>query len=597
MVRRSFSLALLLCLVGGCASFEGEREARYPTPARGMVVCEHPLAAGVGAKILEAGGNAADAAVATAFALAVVLPRAGNLGGGGFAIWVDHDPTQDPLALDFRETAPATLTSSHFLDANGEPDFQRSIRTSLGVGTPGSVAGLWELHERLGSMTFAEVLGPAIELAEQGFEVDPWLAQSLEREATQQLLSRTGVASEVFYPNGRALRAGELLVQPMLAETLQRIRRQGPDGFYRGEVAEAIVEAVQVDGGVLQLQDLLDYKPKWREPLRGWFRGLEVVTVPPPSSGGVVLLQVLGMLDGFPLDAEIALANEEALAMGRSVDAANQGLSARAVHWWIETMRRGFSDRAEHLGDPDFHEVPTQRLLSADWIAERRISVGEFATPEIGPLGIAQAGESDQTTHISVLDSDGNAVSLTTTLNASFGCGLLVPGVGVMLNNELDDFAIHSGLPNLYGLVGGSANSLQPGKRPLSSMTPTVVREDGRVVRWVLGAPGGPRIITAVIQVLLRGEVYGLSVADAVAAPRLHQQWVPSFTRVEAGWDPVLLQGLNDRRHEIVETQATMGRVQAIRVFPGGEPEGASDPRDNGAVAAEGLPVQPASFD
>ena len=554
-----------------------------------MVVCEHPLATEVGVAILERGGNAADAAVATALALAVVLPRAGNLGGGGFAIWVAHDSTEEPLALDFRETAPSALTPEHFL-VDGEPVSSRSVEHALGVGVPGSPAGLWALHERLGSLRFADVVRPAIELAREGFPVGASLARALASDAMRRRLLREGGAGVIFYPGGEPLQEGDLLVQETLARTLDRYSRWGPDGFYKGEVAEALVSAVLAGDGVLSARDLTDYEPVWREPLRGWFRGLEIVTVPPPSSGGLVLLQVLSMLDGFPLDEEIAAAIEESRGMGLELDPASAGLSGRAVHWWIESMRRAFADRAQHMGDSDSPnvDVPVDELLSPEWVSKRRVSIGENANPNIAALDLPAFRQDGETTHLSVLDKKGNAVSLTTTLNTSFGCGLLVPSGGFFLNNELDDFSIFANVPNAYGLVGGAANALEAGKRPLSSMTPTVVREGDKVVRWVFGAPGGPRIITAVIQVFLRNEVYGQSLADAIAAPRLHQQWNPSATYFERGWDALLLDRLRGRRHEVIETGGTFASVQAIRVELGGEPVGVSDPRASGAVGAEG---------
>jgi len=594
MGRAVVGLLPAVVLAGACASFDPEAAARFPTPLRGMVVCEHPEAARVGKEILEAGGNAADAAVATALALAVVLPDAGNLGGGGLAIWVAHDASHTPLALDFRETAPAALTQRHFLGAEGTPDPSLSLDSALGVGVPGSPAGLHALHQRVGVLSWREVCEPAIRLAEEGFRVDAWLAAGLADEDTRRRLCRAGpegAAATVFYADGVVPREGDLLVQPALASTLRRLARDGPAGFYRGPVARALVRTVQQCGGVLSQEDLERYQVKWRQPLVGWFRGLEIVTFPPPSSGGLVLLQVLSLLDGFPLDEEIASAREEAERLGRPLPADRAGLSGRAVHWWIEAMRRAFADRARHMGDPDFYDVPVGELLSPAWIAERRVSIGEFANPDVLPFGLESLEEGGETTHLSVLDGDGNAVSLTTTLNTGFGTGILVPDAGFFLNNELDDFALFPDVPNAYGLVGGEANALAPRKRPLSSMTPTVVREGGQTVRWVIGSPGGPRIITAVLQVLLRAEVYGQSLAAAVAAPRLHQQWRAKATRFEPGWDPLLLERLRGRRHGLETVDGSFGCVQAIRVEVGGDPEGASDSRGGGAVGAQGLPL------
>lgn len=584
----------MLALGVACASFDPEAAARHPTPARGVVVCEHPIAARVGRRVLERGGNAVDATVATALALAVVLPRAGNLGGGGFCVYAPHDTTEPPLALDFRETAPGGLTPEMFLDGSGGFVPSRALESALGVGVPGTPAGLWALHQSLGSLPFAELAAPAIRLAREGAPVSEELARDLRTESVAAKLKRAGVAAEVFYPNGEPLRAGDLLRQPQLAKTLERYAREGPAGFYRGPVSKALAAGILAEGGVLTPRDLDDYEVRWREPLIGWFRGLEVITTPPPSSGGLVLLQVLSILDGFPLDAEIAQARRSAESMGHPFAADAAPLSARAVHWWIEAMRRAFADRAAHMGDPDFHDVPVRELLSPSWIAERRVAIGEFARPDVGPMELAGFSEEGETTHISVLDRMGNAVSLTTTLNRSYGCGLMVPGTGFLLNNELDDFAIQAGVPNSFGLVGGEANALEPHKRPLSSMTPTIVRKGGQTVRWVLGAPGGPRIITAVIEVFLRVEVYGQDLVHAVSAPRLHQQWKPEETRFEEGWDPALLERLRTRGHEVeVIPGGSFARVEAILLDePGGEPVGVADPRSPGAAAPEGLPLE-----
>ena len=460
----AWALGLAVLLQAACASFDPEKAARWPTPRRGMVVCEHPLAAEAGKYALREDGNAADAAVAAALALAVVYPQAGNLGGGGFAVWVAHDPNQAPWVLDFRETAPRGLTPEHFLDEEGRLVPERSLSGPLGVGVPGSPRGLFELHKALGRLPFSKVATPAIDLAEAGFPVDAWLARDLADPDTREFLTRDPYAASIFYPGGEPLGEGELLVQSDLAKTLRRLVSRGPRGFYEGEVADAIVDTLRAGGGVMDQEDLEAYETVRREPLRGWFRGLEIVTVPPPSSGGLVLLQALSMLDGFPLDKEIARARTTAREMGRETDAGAATLSARAVHWWIEAMRLAFADRARHMGDPAYHDVPVDELLSPEWIAERRVSIGESANPEAEPLDLGAFHGGEDTTHLSVLDRDGNAVSLTTTLNTSFGSGMMARGAGFFLNNELDDFALQADTPNVYGLVGGSANALEPGE-------------------------------------------------------------------------------------------------------------------------------------
>ncbi|NOT28985.1 MAG: gamma-glutamyltransferase, partial [Planctomycetes bacterium] len=543
-------------------------------PRAGMVVSEQPLATEAGAAILARGGNAADAAVATALALAVVHPQAGNLGGGGFAVWVAHDPAVEPLFLDFRETAPAALRAELFLDENGARVPERSLETGLGVGVPGSPRGLYDFQRRLGRLPFEAVVAPAIALARDGFAVDRWLAADLAAER-RKLALHPG-ARALFFVADEPLAEGMRLCQPELVRTLERYAREGPSAFYEGEVAERIVLEVKAAEGVLALDDLAGYRVHWRAPLRGWFRGLELITAPPPSSGGIALLQVLAMLDGFPLD-------EERIRQ-RAEDAADPvGLSGRVLHWWVESLRLAFADRAEYLGDPDFHPVPVETLLSPERINRLRVGIGELANPLARALP-APAREGGETTHLSVLDADGNAVSLTTTLNTTFGAGIVARGAGVLLNNQIDDFAILAGSPNEYGLVGGAANALRPGKRPLSSMTPTVVRDGGQVVKYVLGSPGGPRIITSVLGVLLRAVVYEQDLAAAVAAPRLHQQWSPPATKLEPGWDELSVQALRNRSHVLELSETRWGRVQAIAVEVGGEPVGVSDPRGGGAA-------------
>jgi gamma-glutamyltranspeptidase/glutathione hydrolase len=593
---RARSTLLFGALALACAAPKDFDEAAvWPTPARGMVVTEHPLATEVGLEVLDAGGNAADAAVAAALALAVVYPQAGNLGGGGFALWVPHQGK--PRALDFRETAPAALTSEAFLDGDGAVDRQLAMASGLAAGVPGSPAGLWELHQWAGSLPLAEVVAPAIRLAGEGFAVDPWLAEKLGEEPFASRLQASPAAAAVFYPGGRPLAEGDLLVQPELAGTLQRFADGGLPGFYEGPTADALIAEVERAGGVMSDEDLLDYDVVERRPLSAWFRGSEVVTMPPPSSGGIVLLQVLRILDGFPMNAD----RDQARARAETTLGAGPGISDRSLHWWIEAMRASFADRAEHLGDPDHVDVPTDGLLSQAWVNRRRMGIGERANPGVKPWVPPGPEEGPETTHLCVLDAAGNAVSMTTTINYTFGSGILVEGAGFLLNNEMDDFAILAGAPNVYGLVGSDANAIAPGKRPLSSMTPAVVRDQGGVVQLVIGSPGGPRIITSVIQVMLRLLVYEQELTAAIRAPRLHQQWklggggIPERTVFEPGWPPEVLEDLRRRGHAVEESEDRWASVQAIRVEIGGEPEGFSDPRRGGAAGAQDQPVdQPA---
>ena len=519
-------------------------ELRRTPPSAGAVVTEHPLATLVGLETLDAGGNAADAAVAAALALAVVYPQAGNLGGGGFAVWVPAEG--DPKTIDFRESTPAGYDADLYLDANGDVVPERSLSTPLAVGVPGSPLGLWHLYERFGIkdggqnlFRFAQLAEGAIQLAEEGFDVDPYLEEILSRRSIRERLTRDPGAAALFYPGGRGLAVGDRLVQPRLASTLRAIAQSGARGFYGGAVAQAIIDDLRdadLRAGFvagergMTLEDLGSYRIAFREPVRGTFEGREIISMGPPSSGGIALIQTLGILEGLPLGARRRKAltrieqgldgpAEIPAARWSAEEPAPSGIDAQALHWWIEAMRSAFADRAEHLGDPEHHAVPVDQLLSPGWLAERRIAIGDRARPNVAPWTAPPVEGSDETTHISVIDRFGNAVSLTTTLNGSFGSGIYVEEAGILLNNELDDFSIKPGTPNMFGLVGGEANQLGPGRRPLSSMTPTVVRNSSGRVEVVIGAPGGPRIITATTQVLLRLIAYEQDLESALRAP------------------------------------------------------------------------------
>ncbi|MFN0244837.1 MAG: gamma-glutamyltransferase [Planctomycetota bacterium] len=587
--------AVLLAACKSDAAFQ--KEATWPIPKHGAVVSEHPLATRAGLDVLNRGGNAADAAVATALALAVAYPQAGNLGGGGFALFVAH--TGVASAIDFRETAPAAAAVARFLGSNGELVSARAVRGPLSVAVPGSPAGLYELFREHGSGRFslADLARPAIELATRGFTVDGWLARDLSDLNVRARMNSAALA--LFYPGGKPLAEGALLRQPELATTLALYANAGPSAFYRGRIADLVVaelaaarvpESTETGAGWITSSDLASYRAIPRTPLRGWFRGMEIVAMPPPSSGGVMLLQVLGMLEGLPLDAEREHARA-AHALEPSEPRDDPGLSDRMVHWWIEAQRRAFADRAAHLGDPDLVNVPLTELLAHAWIAERRVSIGEVAEPAVAPW--APVRESMQTTHLSVLDAQGNAVSLTTTLNSRFGSGILVRGAGFLLNNEIDDFAIAPNAPNQFGLVGAAANALQPGKRPLSTMTPTVVRDGGHANTTVIGSMGGPRILSSVAQVLLRIFVLEEVPERAIRAPRFHQQWNPLPTSFERGFDPALVAALAGRRgHPVDESSETFGSVQLIHLAePGAQPAAISDPRRGGAGAVQGKPM------
>jgi gamma-glutamyltranspeptidase / glutathione hydrolase len=507
MIRLHALLSGLALLLGGLA------EAASPAPVaaeNGMVVTAQHLATEVGVEVLRDGGNAVDAAVAVGYALAVVYPAAGNIGGGGFLTAQLADGRQ--VFIDFRERAPLAASADMFLDAEGNPDAQRSTRGHLAVGVPGTVAGLELAREKYGTLPRKRLLAPAIELARRGFVLDAGDI-ALYEEARAELATDPASAA-IFLPDGRALRAGDRLRQRDLARSLQAIAHHGVDGFYRGEVAEQLVKGSRDGGGILSLEDLAQYRAVERPPISCGYRGYTVLSAPPPSSGGATLCQILGILEGYPL-AEYGYS------------------SARAVHVTIEAMRHAYADRNQFLGDPDFVDNPTARLLAADYLA----GIRQRIAPERAGVSVELAPglprkEGDHTTHYSIADRLGNAVAVTYTLNDWFGARVTAAGTGILLNNEMDDFTSKPGTANLYGLVQGEANAIAPGKRPLSSMTPTILLRNGQPVA-VLGTPGGSRIITAVLLTVLNLVDYGMDLQEAVDAPRFHHQWLPDQTWVE----------------------------------------------------------------
>ena len=542
------------------ATIFSEMDRIHPVWAEnGMVSAQERLAAEIGRDIMAKGGNAVDAGVAVAFALAVTLPRAGNLGGGGFMLVHDAE-TGRTQAIDYRELAPSGASRDMFLDDKGEADSDKSLYTGAASGVPGTVAGMRMALDTYGSMPWADVIAPAIRLAEEGIIVTPDLADSLEAER-EALMKHPSTAKIFFKEGGAGYRPGERLVQADLAATLKKVAAEGPDGFYKGAVAENIAKAVQTAGGPMTVEDLAAYKPVLREPVRGSYRGYEIVSMPPPSSGGVHLIQILNTLEGYPIGA-----------LGHN--------TAETIHLMAEAMKLAYADRSEYLGDPDFVDVPVAALTSKDYAAELRGKISaEYATPSamIGPGDLAPY-ESDQTTHFSVVDKAGNAVSNTYTINLNYGSGLVAEGTGVLMNNEMDDFSAKPGVPNAFGLVGGDANAVQPGKRPLSSMTPTIVLKDGET--WlVTGSPGGARIITTVLQVILNTIDHGMNVAEASTAPRVHHQWLPDELRIEEGISRDTLRQLAAKGHTISE-KPVMGSTQSIMRDPAsGALLGASDPR------------------
>jgi gamma-glutamyltranspeptidase / glutathione hydrolase len=541
-------------------------DSTHPVVAEhGMVVAQEKTAARIGADILRRGGNAVDAAVATGFAMAVTYPRAGNIGGGGFMIIHSAERHED-VAIDYRETAPAATTPGIFLGPDGKPDTAKSRDSALGIGVPGTAAGLALALEKYGSgkFTLADLLQPAIDLARDGILIADDNADTLPD--WHRRLARWPSAAKIFSrTDGTSLREGDSLVQSDLAATLSAIATLGPRGFYEGPVAEKLVKAIGGAGGIMTLDDLKSYQPIIRAPVRGSYRGYDIVSMPQPSSGGVVLLETLNMLEGFPMSDM------------------KQG-SPASLHVMIEAMKRAYADRARYLGDPAFVSAPVATLITKEYAARQRASIDlDHATPWTDALSAVPPREGSNTTHFSVVDSQGNAVSNTYTLNFSYGVGLVAEGTGVLLNNELDDFTAAPGASNAYGLVGFEANLPGPGKRPLSSMSPTIVLKEGKPV-LVTGSPGGSRIISTVLQVIVNVLDYRMDVTAAVAAPRLHHQWLPDEVRIERGFAEDTLAGLRAKGHRVVEP---MGQTSAnsIAVTPNGL-LGAPDPRTRGAEAA-----------
>jgi gamma-glutamyltranspeptidase/glutathione hydrolase len=531
----------------------------------GLVVAQEKFAARIGADVLKAGGNAIDAAVATGFALAVTYPRAGNIGGGGFMV-VHLAARNEDVAIDYRESAPAATTRDIFLGPDGKPDGTRSRDSGLGIGVPGTVAGLALALEKYGSgkFTLAQLLKPSIALARDGINVTDDTADTLPD--WYRRLGKWPASAKIFArADGTSLREGDRLVQTDLAATLSAIAEQGPRGFYEGPVATRLAQAVRDAGGIMTPDDLKSYQAIIRTPVRGTYRGYDIVSMPLPSSGGTVLLESLNILEGFRLgDLE-------------------QG-SAASLHLLIEALKRGYADRARYLGDPAFVNAPVSILLAKDYAAKLRETIDpEHATPAQQVTSALPPREGSNTTHYSVVDSEGNAVANTYTLNFSYGVGLVAEGTGVLLNNELDDFTAAPGASNAFGLVGYEANLPGPGKRPLSSMSPTIVEKDGKVV-LVTGTPGGSRIISTVLQVIVNVLDYHMDVAAAVAAPRLHHQWMPDKVLVEPGFPPEVLDALKAKGHTIVESMG-YSSTNSILVTPQGL-LGAPDPRTRGAEAA-----------
>jgi gamma-glutamyltranspeptidase/glutathione hydrolase len=550
------ALQVPLLFAAGEAILEGQRS--HPVEFKNaMVATSHPVATAVALKVLENGGNAIDAAVTAGFALAVTQPRSGNIGGGGFML-ISSEKDNAVTAIDYREKAPQAAFEKMFQDEQGNVVKQRSRFSHLSAGVPGTVAGFLMALEKHGTITRHAALAPAIKLAKEGFIVPLRFSKGLKQR--QERLSKFEYGKRLFYKADESFyEAGDRFIQKDLAATLQRVSDLGVKGFYEGETAQLIIDDMQKHAGIMTLQDLKSYQPKVRKPVQGNYRGYDIFSMSPPSSGGAHVVQILNILEGYPI-AEF----------GHN--------SAKTIHLMSEAMKRAYADRAEYLGDQDFVTVPLKGITSKQYANELRagISLDKATVSKSLKAANPVPYESNETTHFSIVDKFGNAVSNTYTINFSYGSGISVPGAGFLLNNEMDDFSAKPGVANAYGLLGGAANKIEPEKRMLSSMSPTIVMKDGKNF-LVTGSPGGSRIITTTLQVLMNVIDHGMNIQSAVSAPRIHHQWLPDEIRVEQGISSDTVTMLENKGHKVVQKSA-MGAIQSIQVGDGVF-YGAADPR------------------
>ena len=549
--------------VYSAAIIEGQR--MNPVQGKeGMVVTSHFLATQSAQEVLKNGGNAIDAAVTAAFSLAVTQPRSGNIGGGGFML-ISSEEKNDVVAIDYREKAPSKATVDMFLDKEGNADSNVSRYSHLAAGVPGTVAGLAMALEKYGTISLQEAIAPAIKLADEGFIVTPRFSTGLKTK--EEMLKKWPSSKKIFYKaDGSYYEPGDLFVQKDLAATLTRISENGIKEFYEGKTAELLVAEMAKHGGLISMEDMKNYSPGFRTPVHGTYRGYDIYSMSPPSSGGTHVVQILNILEGYPMSD-----------FGHN--------SAQSIHLMAEAMKRAYADRSHYLGDEDFVKVPLKALTSKKYAEGQRSEINlAKATPSktISP-GVVVPYESNETTHFSIVDKYGNAVSNTYTINFSYGSGIVVEGAGFLLNNEMDDFSAKPGVPNAYGLLGGEANKIEPNKRMLSSMSPTIVKQEGKNF-LVTGSPGGSRIITTTLQVIMNVIDHGLNIQSAVAAPRIHHQWLPDEIRVEEGLSPDSIKALEEMGH-IITPKSAMGAIQSIMITDG-MMYGGADPRRSTSLAA-----------
>ncbi|MBM3178660.1 MAG: gamma-glutamyltransferase [Bacteroidetes bacterium] len=545
----------ILLIAAACSTPEKPEKSTGLVTTSAMVVSAHPEASRVGKEILKKGGNAIDASIAVQFALAVVFPAAGNIGGGGFMVARFADGSVD--ALDYREKAPDAASPNMYIGETGEPMVEKSIRGHLACGVPGTVAGLADAHHKYGKLSWSELVQPAIDLAIKGVVLTEREASGLRNIQEDLKKYNTTIPDHLISENWKK---GDILFQEELGHTLERIRDGGRAGFYDGKTAQDIVAEMKSGGGLITLQDLKNYTAVWRKPVRFDYKDYNVISMPPPSSGGVLLAQLLNAAADFP-----------------EKNWKPNGLESS--HYIIEAERRAYADRAAYLGDPDFISIPVEQLIRKDYMKKRMADVDpEKATPsaEVG-AGVIPA-ESDQTTHLSIVDAQGNAVAVTTTLNAGYGSMVVVAGSGFLLNDEMDDFSVKPGVPNIYGAIGGEANKIEPGKRMLSSMTPTIVEKDKKLF-MVLGTPGGTTIITTVFQTILNVVEHGMSMQEAVTAKRFHMQWMPDVVGHEPGAFSASDSTMLLKKGHKLTLRKSIGRMDAIRILKDGRLEGGADPR------------------